>query len=120
MRQHWPNEVSELVATFARWDVVRALFEGPGAFISLNTLASYVGRSADEVEEELAALVAGGFVEEHRQEGQSVYALSARAVPLVEEVVLACRDEEICLALVAELVHKWRNRVQPNEQRPKP
>ncbi|GEM_PF-6410792 len=113
MTQEWPREVRDLVTTFARWDIVRALFDGPGAFMSLNTLASYVGRAAEEVQEELAALVAGGLVEAHRQGGQSVYALSARAAPLVEEALLAWSDEDTCLRLVAELVHKWRNRVQP-------
>lgn len=99
--------VPEGITTLAQLDILRALFEGPQTFISLKALAAWIGRDPESILENVQALVAHGLVERHEQGGQVLYTLPAdpERRSRIEDFLLACRDEDVCLSVVAQLLH---------------
>jgi len=106
-----PTGVTNLV----QWDILRALFEGPHTFISVKALAAWIGRDQEAILEDVQALIAHGLLERHEQDGHIVYTLPAdpERRRQVEDFLLACRDEEACLSVVAQLIRSDREREQP-------
>ncbi len=107
--------VPEGVTNLAQLDILRALFEGPRTFISVKALAAWIGRDPEVILEDVQALVAHGLVERHEQDGHVVYTLPADLEQRrrVEDFLLACRDEDGCLSVVAQLIRSHQERGQP-------
>ncbi len=106
--------VPEGVTNLTQLDILRALLEGPHTFISVKALAAWIGRDVEVVLENVQALLAHGLLERHEEEGQAVYTLPADLEQRrrVEDFLLACRDEDGCLSVVAQLIRSHQERGQ--------
>ncbi|MCL4078217.1 hypothetical protein MX659_01140 [Coriobacteriia bacterium Es71-Z0120] len=96
--------VERHVRSLLTWDILVFFYRNPDAVLDLNGLASRLGRKADEIEPEVAALqdarilsVAGGLIR---------YKPTPEMRETVAEFVRACQDRNRRLALIALVLYR--------------
>lgn len=104
--------IKKHVRSFTRWDVLRFLFHNPGTWDTATNLAGYVGRQAEQMENEVIQMAKEGLLRRDEQVPEPVYALTAdtETLTLVERLVSAARDRTFRMKLVYHILQAGGNK----------
>ena len=94
------------VVTFARWEILRFLYENQETQDTLENLARYIGRSPDTVRSEADQMVSAEILTSRLQGEQQVYALTQnrQVRGMIAALVAAARERTFRMKLVYHIL----------------
>lgn len=99
------------VRSFTRWDLLKFLYQNPGAWDTARNLATCVGRRAERVEAEVIQMAQEGLLRQDERGSEAVYTLAQEpeTLGLVERLVSESRDRTFRMKLVYHILRAGGN-----------
>lgn len=98
--------IREYIRSFSRWDLIKFLQENPGTWDTAANLAGYVGRSVEQIENEVALMAQEGLLRQDGKISEPIYGLTedAETLALLGQLVSASRDRTFRMKLVYHIL----------------
>ncbi len=103
--------IKKHVRSFARWDLLKFLYQNPGTWDTAPNLANCIGRRAERVEAEVTQMAQEGLLRRDEQGSEAVYILTQdpETLALVERLVSGSQDRTFRMKLVYHILRAGGN-----------
>jgi hypothetical protein len=98
------------VDSFIKWDLIQFFCRNPDTMDTAENIARYIGRSAENMREEMAELSSGEVLAERKLNGRTIYSLSRE--PQVRELLRrfaeSCDDQQFRIKAIYHILRTMR------------
>lgn len=98
------------VDSFIKWDLIQFFYRNPNTVDTAENIASYIGRSVENMDQEMAELSSGGVLAASQLDGMTVYSLAndPEVRDLLRSFAESCDDRQFKLKAIYHILRNMR------------